>query len=178
MNLEQGFCEIQSNSRYLHDKRSFAVEVTTSPLWHMPTPGGSRPSHQNHLVPRRRFDPGALRRDLTRPLYGGKPPTESVSYLMIRFAQTRLHLDKKSLSYANPDLLKPATSCEIGDDMARFGSADRIAAWAALCPGNNESAGKRKSARIGKGSSVTRYIMCECANSACPRVRWRPNTKV
>lgn len=55
---------------------------------------------------------------------------------------------------------------EIGDDMTRFGSADRIAAWAALCSGNNESAGKRKSGRIGKGSSVIRYIMCECANSA------------
>jgi transposase len=55
---------------------------------------------------------------------------------------------------------------EIGDDMTRFGSADRIAAWAALCPGNNESAGKRKTGRIGKGSSVIRYIMCECANSA------------
>ncbi|SAL07233.1 transposase IS116/IS110/IS902 family protein [Caballeronia calidae] len=55
---------------------------------------------------------------------------------------------------------------EIGDNMTRFGSADRIAAWAALCPGNNESAGKRKSGRTGKGSSVIRYIMCECANSA------------
>lgn len=55
---------------------------------------------------------------------------------------------------------------EIGDDMTRFGSADRLAAWAALCPGNNESAGKRKSGRIGKGSSVIRYILCECANSA------------
>jgi transposase len=55
---------------------------------------------------------------------------------------------------------------EIGDDMTRFGNADRLAAWAALCPGNNESAGKRKSARIGKASSVIRYIMCECANSA------------
>ncbi|MFT0174759.1 transposase [Paraburkholderia mimosarum] len=44
--------------------------------------------------------------------------------------------------------------------------ADRIAAWAALCPGNNESAGKRKSGRTGKGSLVIRYIMCECANSA------------
>ena len=55
---------------------------------------------------------------------------------------------------------------EIGDDMTRFGSPDRLAAWAALCPGNNESAGKRKSGRIGKGSSVIRYIMCECANSA------------
>lgn len=55
---------------------------------------------------------------------------------------------------------------EIGDDMTRFGSPDRLAAWAALCPGNNESAGKRKSGRIGKGSSIIRYIMCECANSA------------
>ncbi|WP_172162135.1 IS110 family RNA-guided transposase [Paraburkholderia elongata] len=55
---------------------------------------------------------------------------------------------------------------EIGDDMTRFGNADRIAAWAALCPANNQSAGKRKSGRIGKGSSVIRYIMCECANSA------------
>ena len=55
---------------------------------------------------------------------------------------------------------------EIGDDMARFGAPDRLAAWAALCPGNNESAGKRKSGRIGKGGSVIRYIMCECANSA------------
>jgi transposase len=55
---------------------------------------------------------------------------------------------------------------EIGDDMKRFGAPDRLAAWAALCPGNNESAGKRKSGRIGKGGSVIRYIMCECANSA------------
>jgi transposase len=31
---------------------------------------------------------------------------------------------------------------EIGDDMGRFGCAERLAAWAALCPGNNESAGK------------------------------------
>ena len=30
---------------------------------------------------------------------------------------------------------------EIGDDMTRFGAPDRLAAWAALCPGNNESAG-------------------------------------
>lgn len=55
---------------------------------------------------------------------------------------------------------------EIGGDMTRFGSPNRLAAWAALCPGNNESAGKRKSGRIGQGSSIIRYIMCECANSA------------
>lgn len=55
---------------------------------------------------------------------------------------------------------------EIGDDMTRFGCADRLAAWAALCPGNNESAGKRKSGRTRKGSAVIRYILCECANAA------------
>ena len=34
---------------------------------------------------------------------------------------------------------------EIGDNMGRFGCAERLASWAGLCPGNNESAGKRKS---------------------------------
>jgi transposase len=38
-------------SEFGHDERSSAVEVTTSPLWHMPTPKrGSRPSHQSQLV--------------------------------------------------------------------------------------------------------------------------------
>lgn len=55
---------------------------------------------------------------------------------------------------------------EIGDDMTRFGCADRLAAWAALCPGNNESAGKRKSGRPRKGNGIIRYLLCECANAA------------
>lgn len=55
---------------------------------------------------------------------------------------------------------------EIGDDMARFGSPERLACWAALSPGNNESAGKRKSGRTGHGNSIVRFILCECANAA------------
>jgi transposase len=55
---------------------------------------------------------------------------------------------------------------EIGDDMSRFGSAERIASWAALSPGNNESAGKRKSGRTRHGNSIIRFILCECANAA------------
>jgi hypothetical protein len=50
--------------------------------------------------------------------------------------------------------------------MRRFGCADRLAAWAALCPGNNESAGKRKSGKTRKGNAIIRYILCECANAA------------
>jgi hypothetical protein len=55
---------------------------------------------------------------------------------------------------------------EIGDDMARFGSPERLACWAALSPGNNESAGKRKSGRTRHGNNIMRYILCECANAA------------
>ncbi len=53
---------------------------------------------------------------------------------------------------------------EIGDDLTHFGNADRFASWAALCPGNNESAGKRKSGKTRKGNSMVRYLLCEAAN--------------
>ncbi len=39
-------------------------------------------------------------------------------------------------------------------------------AFAALCPGNHESAGKRKSGKTRKGNTVIRSILCECANAA------------
>jgi hypothetical protein len=55
---------------------------------------------------------------------------------------------------------------EIGDDMCRFGSPARLACWAALSPGNQESAGKRRSGRTRHGNNVIRYILCECANAA------------
>lgn len=55
---------------------------------------------------------------------------------------------------------------EIGDDMQRFGSPERLACWAALSPGNNESAGKRKSGRTRHGANTIRFILCECANAA------------
>lgn len=55
---------------------------------------------------------------------------------------------------------------EIGDDMGRFGCAARLASWAALSPGNNQSAGKRKCGRTRHGNSIIRFILCECANAA------------
>src|SRR6185312_14813668 len=50
--------------------------------------------------------------------------------------------------------LRSATSilAEIGRDMSRFPTAGHLIAWAGLCPGQNESAGKRKSARLRKGA--------------------------
>jgi transposase len=45
---------------------------------------------------------------------------------------------------------------EIGMDMAQFGSSKRLCCWAGLTPGNNESAGKKKSVRISrKGLAVS-----------------------
>jgi len=55
---------------------------------------------------------------------------------------------------------------EIGDDMSAFGSADRLASWAGVCPANNESAGKRKAGKKRKGNPYVRRILCETANAA------------
>ncbi len=55
---------------------------------------------------------------------------------------------------------------EMGDDLTRFGNADRFASWAALCPGNNESAGKKKSVKTRKRNTMLRYLLCEAANGA------------
>ncbi|MBF0468628.1 MAG: IS110 family transposase [Desulfamplus sp.] len=50
--------------------------------------------------------------------------------------------------------------------MDQFGSAGNLSSWAGMCPGNNESAGKRKSGRARKGNGTVRRILCEAANSA------------
>lgn len=55
---------------------------------------------------------------------------------------------------------------EIGGDMSVFGGAQRLASWVGICPGNNESAGKRKSARIRKGNAWVRRLLCEFAQAA------------
>ncbi|WP_300088657.1 IS110 family transposase [uncultured Nitrosomonas sp.] len=55
---------------------------------------------------------------------------------------------------------------EIGTDMDAFGNADRLASWVGICPGNNESAGKRKSGHVRKGNLYVRRLLCEFAHAA------------
>lgn len=55
---------------------------------------------------------------------------------------------------------------EIGTDMNAFGSADRLASWVGICPGNHESAGKHKSGRARKGNPYVRRLLCEFAHAA------------
>jgi transposase len=59
-----------------------------------------------------------------------------------------------------------AIVAEIGTDMSRFPSADNLASWAGVAPGNHESAGKRKSGRTRQGNKALTAALNQAAHGA------------
>jgi len=55
---------------------------------------------------------------------------------------------------------------EIGVDMAAFGNAGRLCKWAGVCPGNDESAGKRRRGDTAPGNRYVRTLLCQIAWAA------------
>lgn len=55
---------------------------------------------------------------------------------------------------------------ELGTEVGKsFPSAQHVASWAGVCPGNNESAGKKKSTRTNKGDRALKTALCEAAKA-------------
>jgi transposase len=56
-----------------------------------------------------------------------------------------------------------AIVAETGADMSQFPTGGQLASWIGVCPGNHESAGKRKSGRTTQGNPWARRTLVECA---------------
>ena len=59
-----------------------------------------------------------------------------------------------------------AVAAEIGTDMSRFPTEGHLAAWAGMCPGNDESAGRRRSGKTPKGSPWLKRALVQAAWAA------------
>jgi transposase len=79
------------------------------------------------------------------------------------------YLELVELLNTIPGIQKDASAvilAEIGNDMSCFGGDPQLAAWAGLSPGNNESAGKKKSSKIAKGNKSLKAVLCQAAWAA------------
>ena len=100
-----------------------------------------------------------------------------LDFLEISIAEIDLKIEENMMAFQTeseliqsiPGISKIAASsiiAEIGADMSRFPNEHHLSSWAAMCPGNNESAGKKKSGKTRKGNNYLKGILTECAWAA------------
>ena len=93
---------------------------------------------------------------------GRKTDTETLidKYMDVAYKEAADSID------ALPGIAKTSAQqivAEIGIDMSRFPSSGHLCSWAGICPGNNESAGKRKSGKTKKGNKMLKSTLTQCA---------------
>jgi transposase len=97
--------------------------------------------------------------------------------LILKLAEPLMH--QVELLLTVPGISEPMTAiriiAEIGSDMTVFESSKHLCSWAGLTPQNNESAGKKKTTRIGKAGQYIKPLLIQCALAACnPRSTKQP----
>jgi transposase len=101
----------------------------------------------------------------------------SLEALILKLAHPYMH--QIDLLRTVPGISEPMTAiriiAEIGLDMSQFESSKHLCSWAGLTPQNNESAGKKKTTRIGKAGQYIKPLLIQCAIAACnPRSKKQP----
>ena len=91
--------------------------------------------------------------ELTERIVGLQNPDEAAVSLLVGIP---------GVSYRTAQVIL----AEIGTDMSRFPTAGHLASWAGMCPGNNESAGKRGSGRTRHGDKWLRIALVEAGQAA------------
>ena len=101
----------------------------------------------------------------------------TIDHLSDRIARLDARIEEVTRSFsAALDLLESvpgvrlrsaeAILAETGDDMSKFPTAGHFASWARVCPGNHESAGKRKPVSTGRGNRWLRDALSQVAWAA------------
>ena len=67
---------------------------------------------------------------------------------------------------------------EIGTDMSEFGTSRRLCSWAGLVPGNNQSAGKKKSVKITRAGVYLKPALVEAAHAAVKSAEIQPYFRI
>jgi transposase len=143
---------------------------------------GASPEHAVQFAGRLKADPAELCASLDHELtathiYVAHRIRDHLNYLENELAQLEQYLFTELKPFeALMDLLLTIPGLdrlgiakllvEIGPEMPLFGTPGRLAAWCGVCPGNNESAGKRKKGKTRKGNPYVRAVLIEIANAA------------